>query len=53
MEDVEVTGDCCYFLFEKKNVKRSAQCHVIAQSPPGRRSSDKYQVKTSHRSRFV
>jgi hypothetical protein len=52
-EDVEVTADCCYFLFEKKIVKHSVQCHIFTQSPPGRRPSDKYRVKTSHGSRFV
>jgi len=31
-------------------VKRSAQCHAFAQSPPGRRPNDKYPVNTSHRS---
>ena len=33
-ESVAVPGDCCCFLFEKKTVKRTVQCHVIAQSPP-------------------
>ena len=28
----------------------SAQSHVLAQSPPGRRPNDKYPVNTSHRS---
>jgi len=41
---------CYYFLFEKKIVKRFAQCQVFAQSPPARRSSDNYPVDTSHRS---
>ena len=52
-EDVEVTGDCCCFLFEKTIVKRSVQCHVFTQSQPGWRPSDKNQVKTSHRSQFL
>ena len=29
--------------------KRSAQCHVLAQSPPDRRPNDKYPVNSSHR----
>ena len=33
---------CYYFLFEKKIVKRFVQCHVLAQSLPGWRPSDKY-----------
>jgi len=49
---VEVTGDRCYFRFEKKTVKRSVQCHVFAQSPPGRHPREKYRV-TTHRSQFV
>ena len=44
---------CSYFLLEKKTVKDSVQCHVFAQSPSGRRLSNKYRVKSSHRSRFV
>ena len=36
--------------YQKKTVKRSAQCHVFAQSPPGRRPNHKYPVNTSHRS---
>jgi len=28
----------------KKTVKRSVQCHVLAQLPPGRRPNDKYPV---------
>ena len=28
-----------------KTVKRSVQCQVFEQSPPGRRSNDKYPVK--------
>jgi hypothetical protein len=35
---------------QMKIVKRSAQCDILAQSPPGRRPNDKYQVKTSYRS---
>jgi hypothetical protein len=34
----------------KEYSKRSAQCHVLAQSPPGRYPKDKYPVNTSHRS---
>ena len=41
---VPVTGGCYCFLFEKKTVKRSVQCHACAQSLPGRRPSDKYPV---------
>ena len=52
-ENVAVPGRCCHVLFEKKTVKRAVQCHVFAQSPPGRRPSDKYRVKTSHSFRFV
>ena len=44
---------CYYFLFEKTTVKRFVQCHVFAQSPPGRYSNDISPVNTSHRSRFV
>ena len=43
---------CCYFLFEKKTVKLFVHCHVFAQSPPGRRPTDKYPVNTSHRFQF-
>ena len=35
---------------QKKIVKRSAQCHVLVQSPPGLRPKDKYPVNTSNRS---
>jgi len=52
-ENVAVTGGCCYFLFEMKTIKRFFQCHVFAQSPPGRRPDDKYPVNISHRSRCV
>jgi len=34
--------------YQKKTVKRSVQCHVFAQSPPGRRPNDKYPVNTSY-----
>ena len=44
-----VTEGCYCFLFQKI-VKRSIECHVLAQSPPGRRPNDKYPVNTSHRS---
>ena len=37
-------------MFQKKTVKRSVQCLVLSQSPPGRRPNDKYSVNTSHRS---
>jgi hypothetical protein len=40
---------CYYFMFKKKTVKRFAQCHVFAQSPPGRRSSDKCPVQSTLR----
>jgi hypothetical protein len=52
-ENVKVTGAATYFLFENKIVKRFAQCHVFAQSPPSRRPNDKYPVNTLHRSRFA
>jgi hypothetical protein len=48
-----VTGGRYYFLFHKHVVISFVQCHVFAQSPPERRSNDKYPVNTSHRSRFV
>jgi len=41
---------CCRFLLQKQTVKRSAQCHVLAQSPSGRRPNDKYPVNTSYSS---
>jgi hypothetical protein len=41
-ENLTVNGACYYLLFEKKTVKRSAQCHVFAQSQPGRRPNYKY-----------
>jgi hypothetical protein len=41
---------CYYLLFEKKTVKRLSHCQVFAQSPLGRRPSDKYPINTSHRS---
>jgi len=44
---------CYCFLFEKKTPKRSVQCHIFAQSPPGRHPNDKYSVNTLHRYRFV
>ena len=34
----------------KKKFKLSVQCHIFAQSPPGRRSKDKYPGKTLYRS---
>jgi len=36
-------------MFKKKTVKRFVQCHVFAQSPPGRRSSDKCPVQSTFR----
>jgi len=36
--------------YQKKNVKPSVQCHVLTQSPTGRRPNNKYPVNTSHRS---
>ena len=47
-ENVAVTVGCYCFLFQKQTVKRSAQCHIFAQSPPARRPNDKYPVNTSH-----
>ena len=44
---------CYCFLLKKKLLEPYAQCHVFAQSSPGRRPSDKYPVNISHRSRFV
>ena len=40
----------CCFLFQNKTIKRSVQCHVLAQSAPDRRPNSKYPVNTSHRS---
>ena len=40
--NLEVTGDWFYFLFEKKVVNRFVQCHVFANSRPGRRTGNKY-----------
>ena len=40
---------CYYFMFKKKNAKRFVQCHVFAQSPPGRRSNDKCPVQSTFR----
>ena len=39
-----VNGGCYCFLFEKKTVKRSVQCHVLAQSPSDLHTNDKYPV---------
>jgi len=44
---------CCYFLLEKKKVKRFVQCHVFSHSAAGRRPSDNFPVKTLQRSRLV
>jgi hypothetical protein len=41
------------FPVQKNIVKRFVQCYEFAQSPPGRHPSAKYQVNTSHISRFV
>ena len=41
--------DCYYFMFKKKTVKLFFQCHVFAQSPPGRRYSDKFPVQSNFR----
>jgi len=49
-ETLGVTWGCCYFLFEKEDCKTFVQCHVFAQSPPGRRLNDKYPGNTAHRS---
>jgi len=50
----ESNSGCYYYLlFEKKVVKRFVQCRLVAQSPPGRHSNDKYPVNTLHHSRFV
>jgi len=40
-DNMEVTGGCYHFLFEKRTVKRSVQCHVFAQSPTGPHPNDK------------
>jgi hypothetical protein len=40
---------CYYFMFQKKTVKRFVQCHVFAQSPPGRLSGDKCPVQSTLR----
>jgi hypothetical protein len=45
-ENAAVTVGCCYFLFQKQTVKRSAQCNVSAQSPTGQHPNDKYPVNT-------
>jgi hypothetical protein len=47
-ENVAVTGGYYHFLFQKNIVKRFVQCHILAQSPPGMRPSDKCPVNTSH-----
>ena len=49
-QNVAVAGLLQLLPVQRKNVKRSVLCHVLAQSPPGRRSNDKYPVNTSHRS---
>jgi hypothetical protein len=51
-ENMEVTGVANTF-FSKGRLKHFVQCHVFAQSPPGRHPNDKYPLNTSHRSRFV
>ena len=52
-ENVAVTGAAIASCLKQKTVKHSSQCHVLAQSPPGRRPNDKYTVNSSHRTRFV
>jgi len=32
--NIAVTAGCYCFVFKRKTVKLSAQCHVFAQSPP-------------------
>jgi len=49
-QNVAVAGLLLLLPVQRKNVKRSVQCHVLAQSPPGRGPNDKYPVNTSHRS---
>jgi hypothetical protein len=39
---------CYCFLFEKKTVKRSVQCHLLAQSRPGWHHNDKHPFNTSN-----
>ena len=51
-ENVEVT-EAANTSHLKKTVKRFVQCHILAQSPPGRHPNDKYPVNTPHHSRFV
>ena len=46
-QNMSVTG-LLLLPVQKKTLKRSAQCHILAQSPPGRRPKDKYPVNTSH-----
>ena len=46
-ENVEVTRGTTTSCL-KRSVKRFVQCHVFAQSPPGRRPNDKYPVNASH-----
>jgi len=48
-ENLAVTGAAAAPV-QKKTLKRSAQCHIFAQSPPGRRPNDKYPVNTSYHS---
>ena len=51
-EQAAVKWGCYCFLFDTMTVKRSAQCHVLVQSPPDRRNNQKY-PNTLHRSLFV
>jgi len=39
--DKEENGGCCNFLLQKQTAKPFVSCHVLAQSPPGRRPNDK------------
>ena len=48
-QNMSVTG-LLLLPVQKKTLKHSAQCHILAQSPPDRRPNDKYPVNTSHRS---
>jgi hypothetical protein len=50
-ENAEVSGAA--LLLEKETVKRFIQCHVFAQTSPGRRPNGKYTVNTSQGSGFL
>jgi hypothetical protein len=47
-QNMAVTGAATVSCSKEVTVKRSVQCHVLVQSPPGRRSNDKYPVNTLH-----